>query len=154
MSKALPPNPHIDWLRKAAKVQLAALRRHDASAKLHQAQLAVANDYGFASWRALKASSDSKRNGNGAIPPISPASAAIRSSCSCRRARKMRRALGSPSSCRTSTPSTTPTRRAARSFASPRPTTRGGIREMTVEDLDGHRMRMGGDGGGENRTDD
>lgn len=29
-----------------------------------------------------------------------------------------------------------------------------GAREMTIEDLDGHRMRMGGDGGGENRTDD
>jgi hypothetical protein len=25
---------------------------------------------------------------------------------------------------------------------------------MTVEDLDGHRFRMGGDGGGENRSDD
>jgi uncharacterized glyoxalase superfamily protein PhnB len=29
-----------------------------------------------------------------------------------------------------------------------------GIREMTVEDLDGHCFRMGGDGGGENRTND
>jgi len=29
-----------------------------------------------------------------------------------------------------------------------------GVREMTVEDLDGHRMRMGGDGGGEHRSDD
>jgi uncharacterized glyoxalase superfamily protein PhnB len=29
-----------------------------------------------------------------------------------------------------------------------------GVREMNVEDLDGHRLRMGGDGGGENRTDD
>ena len=28
-----------------------------------------------------------------------------------------------------------------------------GMREMTVEDLDGHRMRMGGDGGGEYRSD-
>jgi len=55
MPKALPPNPHIDWLKKAAKETLATLRTHDASAKLHQAQLAVANDYGFPSWRALKA---------------------------------------------------------------------------------------------------
>jgi hypothetical protein len=37
MPKALPPQPHIDWLKKAAKEQLAALRTHDASAKLHQA---------------------------------------------------------------------------------------------------------------------
>jgi uncharacterized glyoxalase superfamily protein PhnB len=58
MPKALPPQPHIDWLKKAAKEQLAALRMHDASAKLHQAQLAVANDYGFQSWRVLKARVD------------------------------------------------------------------------------------------------
>jgi uncharacterized glyoxalase superfamily protein PhnB len=54
MSKALPPHPHIDWLKKTAKEQFASLRVRDASAKLHQAQLAVANDYGFPSWRALK----------------------------------------------------------------------------------------------------
>jgi hypothetical protein len=29
-----------------------------------------------------------------------------------------------------------------------------GMREMTIEDLDGHRLRMGGDGGGENRSDE
>jgi uncharacterized glyoxalase superfamily protein PhnB len=29
-----------------------------------------------------------------------------------------------------------------------------GNREMTVEDLDGNNFRMGGDGGGENRSDD
>lgn len=58
MPKALPPNPHIDWLKKTAKEQLAALRARDASAKLHQAQLALANDYGFPSWRALKARVD------------------------------------------------------------------------------------------------
>jgi hypothetical protein len=28
------------------------------------------------------------------------------------------------------------------------------VREMNVEDLDGHRLRVGGDGGGENRSDD
>ena len=39
MPKALPPQPHIDWLKKAAKEQLAALRMHDASPKLHQARL-------------------------------------------------------------------------------------------------------------------
>jgi uncharacterized glyoxalase superfamily protein PhnB len=54
MPKALPPTPHIDWLKKTAKERLAELRAHDASAKLHQAQHAIANDYGFPSWRALK----------------------------------------------------------------------------------------------------
>src|SRR5262245_286823 len=55
MPKALPPQPHIDWLRNTAKDLLAELRARDPSAKLRQAQLAVAKDYGFASWRALKA---------------------------------------------------------------------------------------------------
>jgi uncharacterized glyoxalase superfamily protein PhnB len=58
MSKALPPQPHIDWLKKAATEQLAVLRLQHASARLHQAQFAVANEYGFASWRALKARVD------------------------------------------------------------------------------------------------
>ncbi len=58
MAKALPSQPHIDWLKKAAKERLAGLRTRDASAKLYQAQLAVANDYGFPSWRALKARVD------------------------------------------------------------------------------------------------
>src|SRR5581483_8410237 len=58
MPKALPSHPHIDWLKKAAKEQLARSRARDPAAKLHQAQLAVAKDYGFASWRALKAHVD------------------------------------------------------------------------------------------------
>jgi uncharacterized glyoxalase superfamily protein PhnB len=58
MPKTLPAQPHIDWLKKAAKDHLAELRAHDPSAKLHQAQLAVARDYGFPSWRALKARVD------------------------------------------------------------------------------------------------
>jgi len=58
MPKALPPQPHLDWHKKTAKEQLAGLRARDASVKLHQAQLAVANDYGFPSWRALKARVD------------------------------------------------------------------------------------------------
>jgi uncharacterized glyoxalase superfamily protein PhnB len=58
MTKALPPQPHIDWLKKAAKDELAALRKRDPSAKLHQAQLALAKGYGFPSWRALKARVD------------------------------------------------------------------------------------------------
>lgn len=55
---ALPPNPNIDWLKKAAKNALASLRERDPAAKLHQAQLALAREYGFASWRALKARVD------------------------------------------------------------------------------------------------
>jgi hypothetical protein len=58
MPKALPPQPHIDWLKKTAKDELAQLRALNPAAKLHQAQLAVAKDYGFSSWRALKARVD------------------------------------------------------------------------------------------------
>jgi ankyrin repeat protein len=60
MPKALPAQPHIDWLKKTAKDQLAELRARDPAAKLHQAQLAVANDYGFPSWRALKTHIDAQ----------------------------------------------------------------------------------------------
>jgi catechol 2,3-dioxygenase-like lactoylglutathione lyase family enzyme len=58
MTKALPPRPDLEWLRKAAKDQLAELRARDPAAKLHQAQLAIAGEYGFKSWRALKAHVD------------------------------------------------------------------------------------------------
>jgi ankyrin repeat protein len=58
MPKALPSQPHIEWLKKTAKERLAALREGDPGAKLHEAQLAVANEYGFSSWRALKAKVD------------------------------------------------------------------------------------------------
>src|SRR4051812_3810763 len=58
MTKALPAQPHIDWLKKTAKERLAELRASAPAAKLHQAQRDVAEDYGFKSWRALKAHVD------------------------------------------------------------------------------------------------
>ena len=58
MPQALPANPDLDWLKKAAKKRLAELRVGAPETKLHLAQLAVANDYGFKSWRALKAHLD------------------------------------------------------------------------------------------------
>ena len=58
MTKTLPSQPHIDWLKKSAKECLAERRKREPSARLHQAQLDVAHDYGFASWRALKAHVD------------------------------------------------------------------------------------------------
>jgi ankyrin repeat protein len=58
MPLALPANPSLDWLKKAAKQRLAALRAENPDARLHQAQLVVANEYGFKSWRALKAHVD------------------------------------------------------------------------------------------------
>jgi ankyrin repeat protein len=55
MPQALPANPDLEWLKKAAKKRLAELRATRADARLYEAQLAVANDYGFKSWRMLKA---------------------------------------------------------------------------------------------------
>jgi ankyrin repeat protein len=58
MPLALPANPNFDWLKKAAKKRLAELRANKPDAKLHEAQRFVANDYGFKSWRTLKAHLD------------------------------------------------------------------------------------------------
>ncbi len=59
-AQKLPDNPNLDWLRKAAKKRLAELRKSDAKAKLADAQFSMAKEYGFASWRALKAEVDSR----------------------------------------------------------------------------------------------
>jgi ankyrin repeat protein len=55
MPQALPANPNLDWLKKVAKRRLAELRAKRPDARLHHAQHSIANDYGFKSWRALKA---------------------------------------------------------------------------------------------------
>src|SRR5262245_56171009 len=52
---ALPERPSLEYLKKLAKERLQKLRRSDPQAKLAGAQLAVARDHGFSSWRALKA---------------------------------------------------------------------------------------------------
>jgi ankyrin repeat protein len=58
MPKALPANPNLEWLRKAAKYRLVALRANNPAAKLTAAQRDIAGEYGFTSWRALKAHID------------------------------------------------------------------------------------------------
>jgi len=55
MASALPARPSLDWLRKTAKQHLHELRRRQPDAQLADAQLAIAREYGFSSWRALKA---------------------------------------------------------------------------------------------------
>jgi hypothetical protein len=54
MSASLPARPSLEWLRKTAKDRLSQLRRTDPTAKLADAQLAIARMYGFPSWRRLK----------------------------------------------------------------------------------------------------
>lgn len=58
MTKTLPAQPDLDWLKKTAKQRLRELRNHDSAARLHQAQLDIARDHGFTSWRELKAHVD------------------------------------------------------------------------------------------------
>jgi ankyrin repeat protein len=58
-SSSLPDAPDLDWLRKEAKRRLRELRATRPDAKLADAQLAIARQYGFPSWRALKAHVDS-----------------------------------------------------------------------------------------------
>ncbi|HTG24871.1 MAG TPA: ankyrin repeat domain-containing protein, partial [Reyranella sp.] len=59
MPQALPANPNLDWLKKTTKQRLVQLRTSQPDAKLHQVLFAVAHDYGFKSWRALKSHVDS-----------------------------------------------------------------------------------------------
>lgn len=55
---ALPAHPDLDWYRKSAKHRLRNLRGANPAATLAQAQLAVAREHGFASWRELKHAAD------------------------------------------------------------------------------------------------
>jgi ankyrin repeat protein len=60
-SSQLPERASLEYLKKRAKERLRDLRERDPRAKLAAAQLAVARDYGFSSWRALKAEIDRRR---------------------------------------------------------------------------------------------
>lgn len=57
----LPERPSLDYLKKLAKERLRELRKAKPATQLAAAQLAVARDYGFASWRALKVEVDRRR---------------------------------------------------------------------------------------------
>src|SRR5262245_64151610 len=54
----LPDRPSLEYLKKLAKQRLRELQLSDPGARLSQAQLVVAREHGFASWRALKAEVD------------------------------------------------------------------------------------------------
>src|SRR6476646_7400376 len=51
----LPERASLEYLKKQAKARLRELRSSDPKAKLSRAQLSLAREYGFPSWRALKA---------------------------------------------------------------------------------------------------
>ena len=56
---SLPDKPDLEWLRKQAKRRLGELQVENPSAQLADAQFELARQYGFTSWRALKAHIDS-----------------------------------------------------------------------------------------------
>ena len=58
-ASSLPGAPSLEWLRKEAKRRLAGLRETNPRARLADAQVDLARQYGFPSWRALKAHVDS-----------------------------------------------------------------------------------------------
>jgi ankyrin repeat protein/catechol 2,3-dioxygenase-like lactoylglutathione lyase family enzyme len=64
MSLNLPERASYEYLKKLAKERLALLRTRNPAAKLADAQLAIAREYGFATWRALKADLDRRRAPN------------------------------------------------------------------------------------------
>ena len=55
---SLPDAPNLDWLRKQAKRRLDELRASNPDAQLADAQFELARQYGFSSWRTLKAHID------------------------------------------------------------------------------------------------
>lgn len=57
----LPEDPSLEYLKKLAKKRLQELRQSDPAAKLASALLDVAREYGFTSWRTLKAQIDGRR---------------------------------------------------------------------------------------------
>src|SRR5215468_1656069 len=67
----LPDRPNLEYLKKLAKDRLHDLQRANPSARLADAQLAVAREHGFASWRKLRAHLDAL-----AAPRPAPADAA------------------------------------------------------------------------------
>jgi hypothetical protein len=63
-SSKLPENPSAEFLRKLAKNRLREMRQVNPAARLFEAQLQVARDTGFPSWRDLVAHLVSGRRGN------------------------------------------------------------------------------------------
>src|SRR3990172_10019864 len=60
-SSHLPERASLEYLKQVAKERLQTTRQQDPHARLSAAQLAVARDHGFPSWRALKAEVDRRQ---------------------------------------------------------------------------------------------
>src|SRR5262245_12679178 len=53
--RKLPDHPSLEYLRKLAKQRLRELQGGKPEARLSEAQLVVAREHGFPSWRVMKA---------------------------------------------------------------------------------------------------
>jgi len=58
MAQSLPHRANLEHLRNEAKQRLKTMQAQDPGTRLAAAQLAIAREYGFASWRRLKAAVD------------------------------------------------------------------------------------------------
>ena len=67
----LPARPSLEFLKKLAKQQVAALRRQGRITSLASAQLTLARKYGFPSWRKLKAHVELLERAAAAVEAIS-----------------------------------------------------------------------------------
>ncbi len=55
MSRRLPARPNLEDLKKQAKASLREARQHTPLTRLSDVQHALAREYGFATWPALRA---------------------------------------------------------------------------------------------------
>ena len=69
MSQRLPLFANLEWLKKTSKERLEVLRASDPAAKLSDAQLLIAREYGFSSWRKLKSHVEQLRDTLGTLAP-------------------------------------------------------------------------------------
>jgi hypothetical protein len=69
--EALPARPSLEFLKKLAKQQFAALRRQGRMTSLASAQLTSPRKYGFPSWRKLKAHVELLERAAAAVQAIS-----------------------------------------------------------------------------------
>lgn len=69
MSRVLPPEPSLEFLKNEAKDLLAVLRQQSPGAKLADALHRLARDYGFPTWPVLKAHVESLRQSAEAPSP-------------------------------------------------------------------------------------
>jgi ankyrin repeat protein len=72
MPLPLPPRPSLDWLRKTAKQRLKQLKTQHSSVRLADAQLEIAREHGFESWRKLKRHVEEAGRTSAADPPAAP----------------------------------------------------------------------------------